>query len=69
MLWTLFAVAILENGKIDYKNIEQIEVFQTRFECELVNEKLTFTRSWPDNTRLVCLKTDEAQAKILKGTT
>lgn len=59
MLWALFVVTIFDNGKIDYSNIGQVEVFQTRIECELERERLSYYLTLPVNKGLVCMKVDE----------
>lgn len=62
MYWTLFLVALLPDGKIDYNSgYEVIQAYETRLECELAIGRVErILGQVPEGNELLCLRTDEA---------
>lgn len=62
MYWTLFLVALLPDGKIDYNSgYEVIYAYESRSECELAKYRLEMvTGPVPKGSELICLRTDDA---------
>lgn len=61
MYWTLFAVMLLDNGKIDYsKTYESIATYESRADCEIARARILTFITPPPRADLRCVRTDEA---------